>query len=133
MIDEILKLIKKYKEVILYLIFGALTTVINIVLYAVLYEIGIENLTATAISWFFAVLFAFFTNRAWVFEKKENAFLKECVSFYASRLATLGVDMLIMYIFVDIMSYNNYVMKVFANIIVIVLNYVLSKFFVFKK
>ena len=124
---------EKLREVIMYLFFGGLTSLISIVLYAVFYKIGLSNLRANAASLFFAILFAFVTNRRWVFKRTEASFLKEAGSFYLSRLATSLLEMLIMYVFVDLLAFDNFIVKIVATFIVIVLNYIFSKFLVFRK
>ena len=127
----------KYKEIINYLIIGALTTVISlIVYYALVLTIldpgkSLELQIANVVSWIFAVLFAYFTNRKYVFESKNKGY-GEMIKFFLSRISTLLIDMLLMYIFVSCLKFNDKIMKVIVQIIVIVLNYVLSKFIVFK-
>lgn len=127
----------KYKEIINYLIIGALTTVISlIVYYALVLTIldpgnSLELQIANVISWIFAVLFAYFTNRKYVFESKSEGF-GEMIKFFLSRIGTLLVDMALMYVFVSSLHFNDKIMKVIVQIIVIILNYILSKFIVFK-
>ncbi len=137
MIEKIKSLIIKYKDIILYGIFGVLTTVINIAAYAVCYKVlGIANIPSDIIAWIIAVLFAFITNKLYVFNSKDmtmKTFMPELIKFMAARLATLGVDLIIMYIGVDVMHGPEIIFKVAANVIVIILNYVLSKLVVFKK
>ena len=124
-------LFHKYKDILPYAIFGVLTTAVNIVVYW---------LTAppmgTVLAWVAAVLFAYVTNRKWVFhsEAKTPAEIgKEMVSFFACRLATGVVDWAAMFIFVDMLHLNDVVIKVAANVLVIILNYVASKLVIFKK
>lgn len=137
MIQKIMELIKKYKGIILYGIFGVLTTIINIAVYALCYKkLGIANIPSDIIAWIVAVLFAFITNKLYVFDSKDMkmaTFLPELIKFMAARLATLGVDVLIMYIGVDMMHGPEIIIKAGANVIVIILNYILSKLVVFKK
>ena len=88
------------------------------------------------LSWILAVLFAYITNKAFVFESKTNTkeeLLKEIASFFGARLFTLGVEELILLIFVNLLKFDAMLIKVFAQVIVILANYVLSKLFVFKK
>ena len=115
------ELLMKYKEIIMYLVFGVLTTVVNIVVYFLSAELlHINYLISNALAWFLSVLFAYITNRKYVFESNSQNILKEAVSFFSSRLATGILDMVLMWLFV------------FVNVIVVVLNYVLSKLVVFK-
>ena len=137
MADKIKELMIKYKGLIFYAVFGVLTTVINIVTYAVCYKyLGIANVPSTIIAWLVAVLFAFFTNKLYVFDSKSmesKTVVSELIKFMLARLATGGVDLLIMYYGVDVMHGPEIILKVASNIIVIILNYVLSKLVVFKK
>lgn len=133
------ELIKKYEEIIRYLIIGVLTTIVSLATYYILvYTIldpnnAIELQITNIISWIVAVTFAYFTNRKYVFKKEENASVKEASSFYLSRVSTLLIDMLIMYIFVTILHFNDKIVKLFVQVIVTILNYLISKFVVFKK
>ena len=126
----------KYKDVILYLIFGGLTTVVNIAVYWICVHIlGTGVMFGTVAAWALAVLFAYLTNRTMVFHSSAagaQAVLKEIVSFFGCRLGTGVVDWVIMFVFVTVLHFNDMIVKIAANIIVIVLNYVLSKFVIFK-
>ena len=139
MIEKIKKIIKKNDEVIRYLIIGFLTTVINIVVYYLVTKFflnpgdKIELQIAQVISWIMAVLFAYFTNKIYVFKKNNKFSFKEILSFFSSRITTLLIEMLIMYIFVSKLNFNDKILKIIAQIVVIILNYIFSKFFVFKK
>lgn len=135
MIKKIIELLKKYKQIILYLIFGVLTTLINIAAYWLFaHPLNLNTLTSTVLAWLTSVFFAFFTNKLIVFESKmQNRFFFELGTFLASRVLTGVLDTAIMIIFVDVLCLNDMVIKVVSNIIVIILNYVLSKFVVFKK
>ncbi len=134
MISKIKELISKYNEQILYLIFGVLTTVVSVAsFYFFNHFLHFGWKLSNVISWIMAVSFAYFTNRKYVFESKEENLIKEVSSFFASRLATLGIDMLAMYIFIEIIKISNTKAKLIVQIIVIVLNYILSKVWVFKK
>ena len=130
-------LLKKYKSAILYLVFGGLTTLINIVAYSLLYYIAdMSNSLSNVLAWIVSVLFAFITNKLFVFENKGFAltnFLFEIATFFLCRFATGVLDFVIMYVFVDVLEYHAFLMKILSNIIVIILNYFASKFFVFRK
>lgn len=124
----------RHREVLLYLFFGALTTAISWVsFYLCHYPFGMDELLSNVISWVAAVLFAFLCNRAWVFSDKRQAFFPEMGRFFASRLATLGIEELIILIFVSWLAFEAMVVKMVGNIVVLILNYILSKFFVFIK
>lgn len=135
--ERIIELIKKYKELITYGIFGVLTTIINIVTYAFLYnQLGVSNVVSNVIAWILSVLFAYVTNKIWVFESKSTepgVLLREMVSFFGCRLATGLLDLAIMYVTVDVLALNSTLMKCISNVIVIVANYVFSKLVIFKK
>ena len=96
-------------------------------------NIGIELQIANIVSWIFSVTFAYFTNRKYVFKSKNKISFKEGISFYISRIGTLFLDMLMMYVFVTVLGFNDKIIKFVVQIIVIILNYILSKFIVFKK
>lgn len=127
------------KEIILYLIFGVLTTIVSYSAFIGAYQLlpkTISSTIPTLISWVVGVLFSYFTNRKWVFEKKEmsqSETVKEFFSFVMSRVFSGAIDILIMFIMVDLLEYNTYLIKIISSVIVVVLNYIFSKFFVFKK
>ena len=127
----------KHKEVLLYLFFGFLTTIISIISFTVAYEFfAINEHIANIISWFFAVTFAFFTNRKWVFNgasTSDTPFIKQMFSFYAGRLVTLGIEEIIVLIFISILNLPALFVKTTAQVVVLVLNYIISKFLIFKK
>ena len=137
MFEKALSLLKKYKEMILYLIFGGLTTLINILIYELFSKVfDVQYLVSNGIAWAVAVLFAFVTNRLYVFESKSKdakVIGRQFVSFIGARLFTGLLDMLLMYIFIDLIHWNDTVVKIGANVVVIVLNYVFSKLWIFRK
>ena len=94
---------------------------------------AIELQITNIISWIASVTFAYFTNRSFVFQQTQKMSLKEAVNFYLSRLSTLGIDMIMMYILVTLLDFNDKIIKLIVQVVVIVLNYVFSKFFVFNK
>ena len=127
----------KYKEVLLYLFFGGCTFFINVISYTLInISFGVNELVANVIAWVIAVFFAYFTNRIWVFDGKTEgagAFLAQMMSFLGGRLVTLLVEEIIIYIFITRLEFASVVIKVIAQIIVIVLNYVFSKLWIFRK
>lgn len=139
---KIKELFIKYKEIINYLIFGVLTTIVSLATkYLLLFTIlnaknGFELQIAVTVSWIVACTFAYITNRIWVFESKSKQILKEAIKFYMSRLVTLGLEMLIMFIFVTLLGLNSntwvIVWTIVAQVVIIIGNYVLSKLVVFK-
>ena len=129
----------KYKEIINYLIFGVLSTVVSLAVYYGLTltildpNNGVELQIANILSWVSACTFAYFTNRKWVFENKDKANLKEASKFYLSRVSTLLIDMGLMFVFVTKLGVNDKIMKLIVQVIVVILNYIFSKFIVFKE
>lgn len=131
--ERIRALYYEYREVISYLFWGACTTVVNIATYFVCFEIlGIMNVPSTAIAWILSVAFAYVTNRIFVFESKSRKIFAEATKFVGARVATGVLDVLIMFVAVDVLGWAAMVWKVISNAIVIVLNYVFSKWFVFS-
>lgn len=130
-------LLQKYRGLILYGVFGALTTAINIAAYALCYRVlGVPNVPSNIVAWIVAVLFAFITNKLYVFESKSlerGTVLRELMSFVAARLATGLMDLIIMFVGVDVLHGPDLLIKVGSNVLVIILNYVLSKLVVFRK
>ena len=133
------KMYTKYKEIINYLKFGVLTTLISlIVYYGLTYTIinpdnALMLQVANVISWIAGVLFAYFTNRKYVFESQNTNRIKEFTSFVGARVTTLLLDMAIMGLGVTILHGNDKIMKLISQVLVIVGNYILSKVFVFRK
>ena len=134
---KIKELIIKYKEILLYLIFGVLTTAVSIFSFW-LFGLFIPSnlyLITNVISWVIAVIFAFVTNKLFVFESKSwnSGVLGELLRFVGSRVTSGVIETVSLLVTVDILGWNGNIMKLFLAAIVIVLNYILSKFFVFKK
>lgn len=130
-------LYRNHREGWRYLIFGALSTIVNIVAYSVaFYSLNIDNGKSNILAWVIAAVFAYITNKIFVFESKvdtKKALLKEATSFFGCRLLTLAVDQFIMVVGVDKFGLPGFIMKVISNVIVIILNFVLSKLIIFKK
>lgn len=137
MIKFTLELIKKNKSFIAYGVFGIFTTIVNIVTYNLCYNyIGISNTLSNIAAWILAVTFAYLTNKVWVFGSESwrwEVLRKEIPAFVSCRIATGVLDLIIMYICVDIMEWHALVMKVISNVLVIILNYIFSKLIIFKK
>lgn len=127
----------KYKKMIRYLIFGILTTLINIITYGVATRWFLISASwSTIIAWVISVLFAYVTNGRFVFESKANIWsekIREMLQFFSCRVATGVLDLAIMYIFVDLLNMQDILIKCGSNIIVIIANYAASKRIVFKK
>ena len=136
-----LKYYKKYDEIINYLIFGVLTTVVTIITYAIFTNTFLSSKSAldiqiaNVLSWIIAVTFAYLTNRKYVFKSKAQGSkrIKEIINFFLARISSLIVEMLFMYVTVTVLSYNDFICKIIAQAIVIIFNYVCSKLIIFKK
>ncbi|MBO5475145.1 MAG: GtrA family protein [Bacilli bacterium] len=129
----------KNPEVWNYLIVGLLTTIVSLVIYFIATrtfldpKVDLELQIANIISWIFAVIFAYVTNRIFVFKSKNKNIISEFIKFIMSRILSLLMDMGTMFIIVSILSFSDVIGKVISQIIVIIANYVLSKLIVFKK
>ena len=144
-------LILKYKELIVYVIFGGLTTVVNLVVFTLSgMVLGDERyLISNIIAWFAAVIFAYITNKLWVFESKSwdvRVLLKEIPSFFAARVLSFLIEEAGLFVFVDLLSFKDISFKILSfelgeeliakavlAVIVVVLNYVFSKLVIFRK
>lgn len=139
MIKKIKQIYLKYKEIINYLIVGVLTTVVSLAIYYISVftfinpKNPIELQIANILSWLAGVTFAYFTNRKYVFESKNTNKIQEATKFVSSRLTTLFLDMLVMWLGVTVLHFNDKIIKIISQVLVIVGNYILSKVFVFKK
>lgn len=129
-------LYQNYKTIVLYIIFGILTTLVNIIGYwFVAHILNWSVMKSTVFAWVASVLFAYFTNRKWVFESRvtnRTAIFKEIYSFFICRVATGIFDWGCMFIFVEKLNFNDIIVKILVNFSVIIINYVASKFFIFK-
>lgn len=138
--DKLKEIYKKNKDIILYIFFGGCTTVVSFVVYFIfaklaLFPSNINTVMNSTISWIAAVIFAYVTNRTWVFESRAST-AKEIVSeisaFFACRVATGVLEVGLMFVFVDKFHFNDLVVKIVVTFLVIILNYVASKLYVFK-
>ncbi len=128
---------KKFRAGFLYLVFGGITTVLNIFTYFICVNLfDLNYIIANIIAWIVAVLVAYITNKFYVFESKEvtiKCFLKEILLFFGARIATLILETLFLYITIKCLSMNEMLAKIISNIIVLIANYILSKYMIFKK
>lgn len=131
------KLLEMYREVISYLFFGVLTTVVNFIIYFACTNIlDMNYLIANALSWAGAVAFAYFTNRTWVFKSKTKGFcaiMKEMTTFVGCRVLSGVMDMIIMFVSVDIVGISDDAAKFITQVVVVVLNYIFSKLIIFRR
>ena len=132
---SVMTIFTKYRAQILYLFFGGLTTVFNIILYGGLRLTQMPIMVAYVIAWFFTVLFAYLTNRVWVFDSQAHGFrelLNEAVKFYVARIATGLIGMAILWFGTSLLHQNDMLWTIIQNVFVVVSNYVLSKLIIFK-
>lgn len=125
---------EKHKELLLYIFFGGFTTIISIGTFA-LFDWFMNELIANAISWFFAVGFAYLTNRTWVFHSqvRGKAVWKEMLTFYGGRLLTLAMEEGLLLVFVTWLAFPGTAVKIAGQVLVLTGNYVISKWMIFKK
>ena len=139
-----IELLKKYKSIILYIFFGGMTTVVDWSVSFTLYYLWGNAIEATpwlihganVIAWAAAVAFAYVTNRIWVFESKRRGFapiVGEIAAFAGGRVCTLLLQEVLMAVFFTWLGFNEYVVKIVAAVLVVILNYFISKIFVFRK
>lgn len=142
MLDKVMNLLEKYRSQIVYLIFGVLTTVVNYLVFfpcsSYLEKTGFQYAVATSntIAWVFAVLFAYVTNKPFVFESHDwswKVVAPEFAKFVSTRLASLLIETVIISVTVDMLHWNKLVWKVLTSVLVVVLNYVGSKLLVFRR
>lgn len=130
-------LFQKHRELILYVFFGGLTTLVNWGSYWLLADVlGLPYLVSTAAAQILSILFAYVTNRIWVFESKVTGLggiALEMGKFFGARAASFFLDLGLMYVGVDLLGINDKWMKLASNVIIIIVNFFLSKLFVFHK
>lgn len=128
-------LVNKYKELINYGIFGVLTTLINIISYQILtHWIHVPFMISNAFAWILGFVFAYYTNSKFVFGYQPflRGSLKRFIKFFHSRILTGILDMFLMWLMVDGFLLNDSIAKLVVNVLVIILNYLMSKFLIFK-
>lgn len=127
---KLCSLFKRYNEIISYIIFGGMTVVVNTLIYVLLCYIGLNDLIANTIAFFVAVQFAYFTNTKYVFK---TVFTKQnFLQFWSMRIGTIFIDNIGLILLINI-GIERLMAKSIVNIIIIVLNYIFSKFFIYKK
>ena len=136
--EKIKELYNKYKEMINYVIFGGLATVVNFITYLISTKIfGIDAVISSGIAWFFSVLFAYITNRIFVFESKTKGIkeiLKEMTSFFLARILSGALcDVGAFAVMVNVFNINDIIAKIVTQVVVVIVNYVFSKLIIFRK
>lgn len=131
------ELLQKYREPILYMVFGAVTTLVNLAVYFLCYNLwGIHNDISVILAWFFSILVAFLTNKPFVFESHDwsrAVLLPEAAGFFGCRAGSGVLELVLMHVTVEMMKLPGMLMKFLVNILVIIINYVGSKLLVFRK
>lgn len=137
MINKIFELIKKYREMISYLFFGVATTAVNFMVYALMTDfLSVPETPSNVTAWFAAVIFAFITNKLFVFESKSLALARlarEFGVFFAARIFSGVIENGGFWICVDLLGINDWVVKIALSVIVVITNYITGKFIVFRK
>lgn len=127
----------KHKEKIAYVFWGGVTTVINIGTYSLFARIvHLNTMVSNVLAWIITILVAYITNKLYVFNSKSfdmKVVIREFVSFLVCRLASLVLDMAIMYTFINIFKFNDIMVKTASNVVVIIVNYILSKLVIFRQ
>ena len=133
--NKVVAFLKARATFIRYCIAGAAATLLETGLYMLMYEmLGIYNVVSTFLSWFITVLFAFVTNKYFVYRAKGGErIVKELLSFFSCRIGTGVYNILWMFITVDVLSWNPLWMKLVSALIVGIINYVVGKVMIFKK
>lgn len=128
--------LKKYNQILSYIFFGFISTIVNIASYWITAHLtGISVVLSVLIAWILSVSCAYFTNRKWVFKseiKRGSEVVKEFFAFISCRISTCIIDIVFMHVAVTILLLDDVVCKMFSNIIVVILNFVFSKCIVFK-
>jgi len=128
---------KKYREILVYLVFGVLSTLVNYLVYLPCYNLAhLSASLSNVIAWVFAVAFAYLTNKPFVFESHDwsaKIVVPELVKFVGSRVFSGAVETLIILVFADILGWNGNLVKLVTSVLVVIINYAASKLVVFKK
>lgn len=137
MLNKIWNLLKKYEDILSYLIFGVLTTVVNYLVYLPLYNFtGLSAAACNVIAWCAAVIFAYLTNKPFVFKSYDwslKTVIPEAAKFVATRIGSGALETFIIFLTVDMLNWNGNVMKLVTSVLVVIINYVGSKLLVFRK
>lgn len=134
---QIKKLLVKYQDIISYLFFGVLTTVVNYLVYLPCYNLlGLSASVSNVIAWAFAVAFAYLTNKPFVFKSNDwskQTVIPELAKFVGSRVFSGAMETVIIFVTVDLLAWDGNIMKLVTSVLVVIINYVASKLVVFRK
>lgn len=135
--ERIRKLLLQYRDILSYLFFGGLTTVVNFIVYFPLYNwLHFSGVLSNLIAWAVAVAFAFLTNKPFVFKSHDwsrKTVLPELMKFVSCRIGSGVIETAVIWLLVDILTWNGNWVKILVSILVVILNYISSKWLVFKK
>ena len=135
--DKILLLVRKYRDILSYLFFGVLTTVVNFAVYFPLYNwLGLSATLSNSVAWAVSVAFAFLTNKPFVFQSNDWSLpvvVPELVKFLGTRIGSGLLETLIIFLTVDLLNMEGNVVKIIVSVLVVIMNYVGSKLLVFRK
>ncbi|MCM1216915.1 MAG: GtrA family protein [Lachnospiraceae bacterium] len=138
--EQMKNLIKKYREIIIYLIVGVMTTIVSwaacflVERYLLNPDISWQNFLINTAGWVVGVSFSYPLSRKWVFKSKNPHVVKEFLGFAASRLSTWILDIVVMWVTVNAIGMNYWIAKIFiSSVLVTIINYVFSKLLIFKK
>lgn len=135
LLSKIRGLCRQYRELVTYLVFGVLTTAVNYLSYLAISPFFTYTGVPTVIAWLLSVIFAYLTNRRFVFQSKAKgkAVIKEAGSFFAARVMSGVMDVVVMAVFADWIGFDDRLVKIASNVLVVIFNYVASKLVVFRK
>ena len=135
--EKIRNIIERYRDILSYLFFGVLTTVVNYLVYLPCYNLlSIRASVSNVIAWVVAVAFAYLTNKPWVFKSHDwsrQTVIPELTKFVGCRIGSGALETGIIFLTVDLLCWNGNVMKLVTSVLVVILNYIGSKFLVFRK
>lgn len=136
MMNQLRELLKKYRDILVYLVFGVLTTLVNYIVYFPCCYAGLPASVSNIIAWVVSVLFAYLTNKPFVFHSKDwsmKTVLPEAGKFIGCRVGSGALESAILFVTVDLLHLNSAIWKIITSVFVVVLNYVGSKLLVFRK
>ena len=135
--NKLSSLWSKYRDIIVYLFFGGLTTIVNYAVYFALYNVAAySGIISNAVAWTASVIFAYVVNKLFVFESKswkKEIFVPEFIKFFGLRFFSGLAETLLIFLFVDILNFNGNITKLILSVFVVIANYIFSKIYVFKK
>ncbi|MGX6970453.1 GtrA family protein [Vagococcus bubulae] len=124
-------------ELFMYVVMGVFTTIINIVIFYVMENLlHVNYIISNVIAWIFSVLFAYLSNKKYVFAHEDNTYfinIKEMMSFFSFRFLSLGIDTVVLFVLVQWLNQQPLIAKIISNVVVLIANYLFSKFIIFKK